>query len=155
MALAGGLVVAGALAIVALLLGRQANLNANAAQQERQAALAEADLRATAEAVALERRGQALVQASIGLASQALLELEGTSPERSVLLVLEALEHYPYTWQAERALSQAVLGSRLRLILRHEGMVTLFGGPQTERAFSRPAVTPRPRCGMRTLGKNC
>jgi hypothetical protein len=51
----------------------------------------------------------ALVQASVGLASQAMLELEGSSPERSVLLALEALENYPYTYQAERALGQAVL----------------------------------------------
>ncbi|MBN1813285.1 MAG: hypothetical protein JXA14_15725 [Anaerolineae bacterium] len=65
----------------------------------------------------------ALVQASIGLASRAMLELEGSSPERSVLLALEALENYPYTWQAERALGQAVLGDRLRLILPHIGPV--------------------------------
>jgi DNA-binding SARP family transcriptional activator len=66
---------------------------------------------------------QALIQAAIGLASRALLELEGTSPERAVPLALEALENYPYTWQAERALSQTVLGSRLQLILQHEGFV--------------------------------
>jgi WD40 repeat protein/DNA-binding SARP family transcriptional activator len=66
---------------------------------------------------------EALVQASVGLASQALLELEGTSPERAVLLALEALKNYPYTPQAERALGQAVLGDRLRLILQHGGMV--------------------------------
>jgi WD40 repeat protein/DNA-binding SARP family transcriptional activator len=69
------------------------------------------------------QRQSALRQASIGLASQAMLELEGPSPERSVLLALEALEHYPYTWQAERALGQAVLGDRLRLILQHVGPV--------------------------------
>jgi len=65
----------------------------------------------------------ALVQASIGLASQAVLELQGSSPERAALLALEALENYPYTWQAEHALSQAVLRNRLRLILPHWGMV--------------------------------
>lgn len=59
------------------------------------------------------------MQAGIGLASQALSELEGLSPERSVLLALEAVENYPYTWQAKQALGQAVLGSRLRLILQH------------------------------------
>jgi WD40 repeat protein len=69
------------------------------------------------------QRQSALRQASIGLASQALLELEGDSPERSVLLALEALENYPYTWQAERALGQAVLGNKLRLILQHEAAV--------------------------------
>jgi WD40 repeat protein/DNA-binding SARP family transcriptional activator len=65
----------------------------------------------------------ALVQASIGLASRAMLELDGSYPERSVLLALEALESYPYTWQAERALGQAVLGSRLRLLLQHVSAV--------------------------------
>lgn len=72
---------------------------------------------------ALIQRQAALKQASIGLASQALLELEGATPERSVLLALEALENYPYTWQAERALGQAVLGSKLRRILPHEAQV--------------------------------
>jgi WD40 repeat protein len=63
------------------------------------------------------QREEALRQASIGLASQAQLELEGTSPERSVLLALEALENYPYTWQAERALGQIVREFRLRHIV--------------------------------------
>jgi WD40 repeat protein len=49
--------------------------------------------------------------------------LEGSAPERSVLLALEALEHYPYTWQAERALSQAILNNRLRLLLNHDDFV--------------------------------
>ena len=48
------------------------------------------------------------LQASIGLAAQALTELDGAQPERAVLLALEALEHYPYTPQAESALAQAV-----------------------------------------------
>lgn len=69
------------------------------------------------------QRQRELTQISIGLASQALLELQGRFPERAVLLALEALENYPYTWQAERALGQAVLGSRLRLILRHSAPV--------------------------------
>ncbi|HSR35406.1 MAG TPA: BTAD domain-containing putative transcriptional regulator, partial [Anaerolineae bacterium] len=56
-------------------------------------------------------------QASIGLASQALSELDGSFPERAVPLALEALEDYPYTWQAERALGQAVLEHRLQLVL--------------------------------------
>ena len=45
-------------------------------------------------------------------------------PERSVLLALEALEHYPYTGQAEHALSQVVLKNRLRMVLNHEDHVT-------------------------------
>ncbi len=69
------------------------------------------------------QRQRELTQISIGLASQALLELQGRFPERGVLLALEALENYPYTWQAERALGQAALGSRLRLILRHGATV--------------------------------
>jgi WD40 repeat protein len=78
------------------------------AVQERQAARSEADSRATAEALALEQREEALGQASVGLAAKALAELEGTAPERAVLLALEALEGYPYTSQAESALAQAV-----------------------------------------------
>jgi WD40 repeat protein len=54
------------------------------------------------------QRQAALLQASAGLAAQALAELEGTQSERAVLLALEALEHYPYTPQAEAALARAV-----------------------------------------------
>lgn len=52
----------------------------------------------------------ALVQASIGLAAQAVAELDSEAPERGVLLALEALDQYPYTSQAEQALAQAVYG---------------------------------------------
>ncbi len=63
-------------------------------------------------------------QASIGLASQALSELDGSFPERAVPLALEALQDYPYTWQAERALGQAVLEHRLQLVLAgHTGEI--------------------------------
>ena len=55
-----------------------------------------------------KQRQEALRQASIGLAAQAVTELDGTAPERSVLLALEALENYPYTGQAESALAKAV-----------------------------------------------
>jgi WD40 repeat protein len=57
------------------------------------------------------------ISQSIALAAQAEVELEGRYPERSPLLALEALENYPYTWQAERALGLAVQNSRLRRIL--------------------------------------
>ena len=83
-----------------------------------EASLDARQVRETAEAMRREREQQ---QISIGLASQALLELEGTSPERAVLLALEALEKYPYTWQAERALGQVVLNSRLKLVLDLNG----------------------------------
>ena len=66
---------------------------------------------------AYRQRAEALRQASIGLASQATLELDGTSPERSVLLALEAVEKYPYTWQAEQALALIVHEFRLRYIV--------------------------------------
>jgi WD40 repeat protein len=58
--------------------------------------------------VAFNQRQEALRQASIGLAALAVGELDTASPERSVLLALEALEHYPYTGQAESALANAV-----------------------------------------------
>ena len=51
---------------------------------------------------------RSLAASSIGLARQAVAELQGTSPERGTLLALEALENYPYTPQAESALAQAV-----------------------------------------------
>ena len=69
---------------------------------------------------ALDQRGRAelaehdaLQQASIGLAAQAELELMQGVPERGILIALEALEDYPYTWQAERALFAAVQQTRL------------------------------------------
>lgn len=55
---------------------------------------------------------EALRQASIGLAGQAVAELDSDTPDRGVLLALEALEHYPYTPQAERALAQTVRATR-------------------------------------------
>jgi WD40 repeat protein/DNA-binding SARP family transcriptional activator len=68
--------------------------------------------------------GEALRQACIGLASQSLAELDGSFPERAIPLALEALEDYPYTWQAERALGQAVLEHRLQLVLAgHTGEI--------------------------------
>ena len=55
---------------------------------------------------------EALRQASIGLAAQAVSELASDTPDRGVLLALEALEHYPYTPQAESALAQTVRATR-------------------------------------------
>ena len=70
-----------------------------------------------------QQRQESRRQASIGLASQAISEIQGPFPERAVLLALEALEHYPYTWQAENALTRAVLDGRLRQILAHDDFV--------------------------------
>jgi WD40 repeat protein/DNA-binding SARP family transcriptional activator len=57
---------------------------------------------------AITQRQEALRQASVGLAAQALAELEGSQSERAVLMALKALENYPYTPQSEAALARAV-----------------------------------------------
>lgn len=62
---------------------------------------------------------EALRQASIGLVSQARLDVIEGVPERAVPVILEALENYPYTWQAERALFSAVTENRILLRLDH------------------------------------
>jgi WD40 repeat protein/class 3 adenylate cyclase len=68
---------------------------------------------------------KALQQASVLLASQAEAELEAGYGDRAVLLALEALEQYPYTWQAEHALGQAVSYNRaLQQYSGHQGAVT-------------------------------
>ena len=109
---------------------QEAVIQADARATQQAIAEEQAEARAVAEEQALEDRDRAVeaeqdvrVQASIGLGSQALQELSGNFPERAVLLALEALENYPYTWQAEQALGQAVLNSRLRLMLNHEDEV--------------------------------
>jgi WD40 repeat protein len=104
MALAGGLVVA---LLLILLVGQQWRRTTQ-----------EVDARATAEALAMQQREQALRQASVGLAAEALSELEGSMPERAALLALEALENYPYTPQAENALAQIVEAPVPYLVLR-------------------------------------
>jgi WD40 repeat protein/class 3 adenylate cyclase len=90
---------------------------------QRATAQAETLARATAEAVAILEREDARRQAAIGLASQAKLEMSGSQPERAVLLALAAVEDYPYTWQAEHALGEAVLNHRLLLDLPHDDFV--------------------------------
>jgi WD40 repeat protein len=97
------------------------------AESERTRAEGEASQRATAQVEAENQRSEAEAQrfearkqASIGLAAQALRELDTGRQDIGVLLALEALEKYPYTWQAEQALGQTVLNSRLRLVLQHE-----------------------------------
>ena len=105
--------------VVSLILLAVAFNQSNIARQEVQArATAQAEAEAAEEAAEAAEH-DALIQASIGLASQVELELQGGAPERAVPLALEALENYPYTWQAERALSQAVFANHLRLIFEH------------------------------------
>ncbi|KPK92041.1 MAG: hypothetical protein AMJ88_11885, partial [Anaerolineae bacterium SM23_ 63] len=68
---------------------------------------------------------EASQQASILLAAQAETELENGYTDRAVLLALEALENYPYTPQAEKALGQAVSYNRaLQHYSGHESAVT-------------------------------
>jgi WD40 repeat protein len=149
--LAGALVAAVGLAIIAVSFGRQASdsaaqadLSLGTAQAANTEVVSESNFRATAESDALEGRAEAeseaqarataqaeaedqrhaaRVQASIGLSSQAELELQGSSPELAVLLALEALDNYPYTWQAERALGEAVFSNHLQFNLQHESYI--------------------------------
>ena len=116
----------------------QAEQNAATAQSEAfaratQQAIAEseADARTEAEQQALQERdraveaeGEARLQAAIGLAGQALNELDGSRPEVAVPLALEALENYPYTWQAQRALGITVLNHHLDMKFTHNDTLT-------------------------------
>ncbi len=78
----------------------------------------------TARHNAAEANLRAGIAQALTLAAQAELEASGSSPDRAVLLALEALEQYPYTWQAERALARAVQGNQLRMIYgEHESPV--------------------------------
>jgi WD40 repeat protein/serine/threonine protein kinase len=112
-------VVSAWLAVSANRSGQEAQLNAYALATSvliaEQSAEEEAVARATAEAAEYN----ALMAASIGFASQAELQMIGPNPERAVLLALEAIENYPYTWQAERALGQAVLNHNLIIEYKH------------------------------------
>ena len=82
---------------------------------------------------------EALRQASIGLAAQSELELTNGLPERFVLLALEALEEYPYTWQAEKALFAAVTENRLVHVF--EGHTDIVDSPKWSPDGSR-LLTP-------------
>ena len=59
------------------------------------------------------RREVALRQAAIGLAAEARNQMQGPDQDLAVLLALEAVEHFPYTWQAELALAEVVRDFRL------------------------------------------
>ncbi len=96
-------------AVVAVILALAVTSLVLYVRAEEQRSIAE-EQRAKAE------QSEALAQA-IGISAQAQLELFGQLPERGVLLALEALENYPYVYQAERALGTAVQSSRVRAIL--------------------------------------
>jgi WD40 repeat protein/DNA-binding SARP family transcriptional activator len=71
------------------------------------------------------QRQNALHQAAILLAGQAESELANGYHDRAVLLALAALEDYPYTTEAERALGKAVSYSQaLQLYEGHASAVT-------------------------------
>lgn len=122
-------------ALVAALMWNQARLTAqdNATLAGENAhiaatAVAVGELEAAARVEADEQRiaaenaeHEALLQASVGLASRALDELDGISPERAVLLALAALQEYPYTPQAESALARAVGENRPYVAMESSG----------------------------------
>lgn len=87
------------LLVASLVLYRQAEIERQEANEQRQ--------------IAEENR---VIAQAIGVSARAQLELFGTYPERGVLLALEALEEFPYVFQAERALVTAVQTSRVRAI---------------------------------------
>lgn len=94
---------------------KAAEAEAESLARATQQALAESETRAraAAEQQALQERDEARRQAAIGLAGQAELLAGGADPQLALLLALEAVGKYPYTWQAERALGQAVLQHHL------------------------------------------
>jgi WD40 repeat protein/DNA-binding SARP family transcriptional activator len=80
----------------------------------RRAAEADAARRlAAAHDQALREREGALRQAAIGLAAEARTLLQGPDQDLAVLVALSSVTAYPYTWQAERALAEVVLNTRL------------------------------------------
>jgi WD40 repeat protein/serine/threonine protein kinase/DNA-binding SARP family transcriptional activator len=135
--LAGALLVAAVLAVLAIAAGRQANQNARmslanaklAITREAQA-LIETQQRATAEAVAVAEREQAQAQErqsrARALAGASVKNLP-VDPELSVLLALQALETTynndgSWTPEAVDALHQAIRSaSRLQGVLMHSG----------------------------------
>ena len=103
-------IISGALALIAANREQEAQVQRQEAVTQKQEADSQRQEAETQRQLAETQKQEALRQASIGLAAQAVAELNGASPERSVLLALEALENYPYTGQAESALAKAVDG---------------------------------------------
>ncbi len=61
---------------------------------------------------------------SVALAAQSQLDINGSVPERSLALALAAVQDFPYTVQAERALGIAVQNSRVtQVFYGHNGPV--------------------------------
>lgn len=106
-------VLAGQTSTFALGESQQRGTQAAAAAETSTYALGQAEMRGTlaaAQAATAEYQGE--VARSLALAAQSGVERLGLLPDRAVLLALEALERFPYTWQAERALGEAVLNYR-------------------------------------------
>ncbi|MCL4298629.1 MAG: protein kinase [Anaerolineae bacterium] len=123
--LAGALVIAAILAVVAVVFGQQASQNERRALAQQAMAEAEANSRATAQVIAEVEQKEAEHQAQIAfareLAAAAVSNLE-VDPERSILLALQAVtttydQDKAVTVEAENALHQAVLASRVLLTL--------------------------------------
>ncbi len=74
--------------------------------------------RATQQAIAESERSRAELQAGLAtsgrLAAEGQVDLAGSFPDQAVALALEALDNYPYTSQAEKALADAVQQGRIR-----------------------------------------
>jgi WD40 repeat protein len=99
-------------------LAEEESLARATAQAEAEAAEQDA---LAAEQVALDAEHNARLQASIGLAGQVQNEMNGSYPERAIPLALEAMENYPYTWQAELSLGLAVLNHKLVMEIPLDG----------------------------------
>jgi len=101
--------------------------------RERRAAEREAQLQREREAARqlAEAHEQALRQAAIGLAAEAKSLMQTPHQDVAVLLALEAVERFPYTWQAEQALAHVVLNWRLMMQFAHEVPI-----------YSRPEISP-------------
>jgi len=124
--LTGALVVAGILAVVAVIFGQQAT-------QNEQQAVAEAEQRATAQAnaeqereIAQQQREEAQTQTNLATSrelSLAALNNMEADPELSMLLAMQAL-NTSYTKEAEEALHQGIQASRvLKTLSGHTNQV--------------------------------
>ena len=115
-----------------------------------------------AQAVAEQRRAEQQTRLSFSreLAAAAINNLD-TDPERSVLLALHAASvtysvNKSVTPEAEDALHRAVQASRVRLTLTGHTMRSLaWPSALMARAWPRPAVIRRPRCGTSRPGGSC